>query len=367
MRLLHPFTAAEFFAGVGLARLGLEAAGGKVVWANDIEPVKQAVYAENFPAREYILGDVSAVPGDSLPTVDLAWASFPCTDLSLAGDRAGLEGDESGLVWEFLRVLEEMGPRRPRVVAVENVVGFVSSNGGRDVRESIAALNRLGYVCDAFVVDARWFVPQSRPRLFLVGWQDSIVVPVPEASVLERQFRPPQVMRLFSEANLQMRMGHLPQPEPRIARLDDIVERLPPDDPQWWGNEETRRCLAQMDPAHAERLRRLAASEIPRYATGYRRTRKAGVRTEVRDDGVAGCLRALRGGSSRQMLFECVGGDIRVRWLKAREYARLMGAPDSFAFGTATESQVMYAFGDAVCVDVVAWLTKHYLWALGSG
>lgn len=161
--------AAEFFAGIGLVRCGLELAGISVIWANDIDPTKQAVYAANFDASEYSVRDIRDVRGSSVPDVDVATASFPCVDLSLAGRRRGLAGEQSGMFFEFARVLREMGVRAPPVVMIENVPSFVSSAGGRDLRDSIAELNLLGYVCDLLVIDACWFTPQSRPRLFVIG------------------------------------------------------------------------------------------------------------------------------------------------------------------------------------------------------
>jgi DNA (cytosine-5)-methyltransferase 1 len=164
------YTVAEFFAGIGLVRCALEQEGFKVVFANDIEPSKRVLYAANFDAAHFHLGDVRGVQGAHVPPVDLATASFPCTDLSLAGNRAGLAGNESGMFWEFARVLDEM-PQRPRAVLLENVIGFATSHGGKDMLAAVAELNRLGYWCDIFVMDARWFVPQSRPRMFVVGSQ----------------------------------------------------------------------------------------------------------------------------------------------------------------------------------------------------
>ena len=73
------------------------------------------------------------------------------------------------MFWEFTRILQEMGERRPRVIMLENVVGFYSSNGGEDLRAAFERLNGLGYFCDLVYADARWFVPQSRPRLFIIG------------------------------------------------------------------------------------------------------------------------------------------------------------------------------------------------------
>ena len=177
-------TVAEFFAGAGLARLGLEQAGLEVVWANDVDADKASLYRRRFGADDLVEGSIDDVAGADLPEVDVAWASFPCTDLSLAGGRLGLGGSRSGLLWSFARVLEEWGARRPPVVVLENVVGFATSRGGRDLAEAVAALNGLGYAVDAVVLDARHFVPQSRPRLFLLGvsglrWQETKLVALP--------------------------------------------------------------------------------------------------------------------------------------------------------------------------------------------
>src|SRR2546428_6161005 len=157
--------AAEFFAGIGLVRLALEQEGFEVVFANDIETSKWAMYSGNFRQANFVLGDVRDITGASVPDCELATASFPCTDLSLAGNRAGLNGKESGVFWEFARILKQMGKRRPSVILLENVVGFATSRNGKDLASAIERLNDIGYVCDIFTLDARWFVPQSRPRL----------------------------------------------------------------------------------------------------------------------------------------------------------------------------------------------------------
>lgn len=105
----------ELFAGIGLMRAGLEAAGFRVVFANDIEPFKAKMYVANYGPDDFHLGDVRDLRGGELPDADLLTASFPCTDLSLAGNRAGLAGEHSGTFWEAVRLLKEMGPRLPRV------------------------------------------------------------------------------------------------------------------------------------------------------------------------------------------------------------------------------------------------------------
>jgi DNA (cytosine-5)-methyltransferase 1 len=100
---------AEFFAGIGLVRMALEQEGCKVVFSNDISPKKQAIYAENFDPSAFVCSDIRDLCGGDVPDVEIATASFPCTDLSLAGNRAGLAGSESSTLLEFLRILGEMG------------------------------------------------------------------------------------------------------------------------------------------------------------------------------------------------------------------------------------------------------------------
>jgi len=164
-------TFAEFFAGIGLMRMGLELSGWAHAFANDIDPDKEEMYRDHFRDTNgcFAPGDVHKLDWRSVPDVTLATASFPCNDLSLAGSRTGLAGKQSSAYWGFLKVIEIMGNRRPPLVLLENVPGFLSSHGGKDFSEALQALNRLGYLVDAFMIDAARFVPQSRVRLFVIG------------------------------------------------------------------------------------------------------------------------------------------------------------------------------------------------------
>lgn len=163
------FTAVEFFAGIGLVRLALESQGWKVVFANDIDPDKLEMYEAKFGREHFHLGDIHDIDPDQVPTVDLFTASFPCNDLSIAGRWEGLNGKESSAFWGLIRLLREMGERRPPLVMLENVVGFLMSHGGRDLEQALLALNELGYAVDAFILNALRWVPQSRARLFVVA------------------------------------------------------------------------------------------------------------------------------------------------------------------------------------------------------
>ena len=170
---------AEFFAGIGLMRLGLEAADWKIAFANDIDPQKEEMYTAQFQDAEqhFLLGDIHDLSPTDIPTVALATASFPCNDLSLAGSRDGLQGKNSSAFWGFINILKKMRNRRPPLVLIENVVGFLTSHDGRDLEDAMLALNDLGYSVDPFIIDASWFVPQSRQRLFVVGLRSRLFEP----------------------------------------------------------------------------------------------------------------------------------------------------------------------------------------------
>jgi DNA (cytosine-5)-methyltransferase 1 len=350
--------AAEFFAGIGLVRAALSQEGVDVVWANDIHPVKARLYAANFASDHYMLGDVRDVRGVDLPPTDLATASFPCTDLSLAGWRRGLAGEQSGLFWEFIRVLREMGPNRPRAVLLENVPSFATSHGGLDLRDAIGRLNEFGYSCDLLQLDARWFVPQSRPRLFIVGTPRAGADRPRRADDLR-----PQHLVDFAQRHPALRLHAYPLDLPgRDGRtLADVVERMPAGGELWWDGARTARFVASLSSLQAERLRQLQAGPNVTWRTAYRRTRQGVAVWEIRADAIAGCLRTARGGSSKQALVEAGGGRLRVRWMTGREYARLQGVAEDFNFDGLSRNQVMFGFGDAVCVPAVAWIAREYL------
>jgi DNA (cytosine-5)-methyltransferase 1 len=304
------------------------------------------------------LADVQDVHGDDIPDVALATASFPCTDLSLAGNRAGLAGSESSMFWEFARVLDEMADRRPPVCLLENVPSFATSHGGADLRAAIEELNRLGYVCDLFVVDARRFVPQSRPRLFIVGSRDEL----PDADDWQPTELRPAWIGSFVAANpeLSMQAAQLRLPLTAPPTLADVVEKLAPLDSRWWDADRVEAFVSSLSTVQATRLEALRSSRRIVWATAYRRTRQGRAVWEIRGDGISGCLRTARGGSSKQALVEAGGGSVRVRWMTPREYASLQGAP-YYKLDHARTNQALFGFGDAVSVPVVAWIARSYL------
>lgn len=359
-----PLTVAEYFAGIGLFRMGLEAAGWQVIYANDWSTERAQMY-KGFFGEEYQVKDIFSVDSEDIPWATLATCSFPCIDLSLAGKRAGINGKHSGAFWGFYDILKRQGEKAPPLVLLENVTGWLYANDGRDFYVTAKSLNELGYACDVFMLNARSFVPQSRPRLFMIG-----VKSVAELGdcvhfiARSKRLMPPRLRKLMRETNhIQWMYLDIPEPPPykNEGFSEDIVENFSQDDARWWSAEKVDKHLAMMPPPHLARIKHMARQKKNRFRTFFRRRRAEGQRAEVRHDDIAGCLRTAVGGSGKQFLVAAGNDSIRMRTLTAREYARLQGVPDTFPIVADTERQSLSAFGDAVCVPAVSWLATEIL------
>lgn len=372
---MKPFPFLEFFAGGGMARLGL-GEGWRCVFANDLDSKKAVTYRKNFPpADELIVEDVAKLSANEVPGAPvLAWASFPCQDLSLAGSRQGLRGERSGTFWSFSQLITELrnDGRRVPLLVLENVVGALTSHDGADFRSIIGFLSQHYWV-GALVIDAVHFVPQSRPRLFIVALDKSCGIPDGVRSPgREDMWHTAAIhsawLSLSQECKDSWVWWHLPAPHPRTQSLCDILEETPTG-VAWHTPEETQHILSLMSQAH--RLRVDGARQVGYKVVGavYRRTRPTPEgkrqRAEVRFDDISGCLRTPTGGSSRQTLLIVENGVVRSRLLSVREAARLMGVPESYVLPEAYNDGY-HLMGDGLVVPVVAWLQEHLLSPLAT-
>ena len=359
-------TVAEYFAGIGLVRMGLQPNGWQVIFANDISEKKYEMYKAFFldAGAHYIIGDIFDVDPANIPPATLATCSFPCIDLSLAGNMNGMiNGDHSSAFWGFTEILRAQGESAPPLVLVENVPGWLYSSKEMDFRITVQSLNKLGYACDVFILDALRFTPQSRLRIFLVGTR----LPVSYTTVELILTRPKSLLsdRLKRSiiANKDLRWFYNEIPEPPIlksAGLAEIVESMSDSDSRWWSDDEVKRHLVMMKESHRERVEQLAQGQQFSYRTFFRRRREEQQRAEVRDDDLSGCLRTAVGGSGKQFLIRAGKNSIKMRVMTPREYARLQGVPDEYPI-TANGVQALTGFGDAVCVPVISWIAKHVL------
>ena len=356
----------EFFAGGGMARLGL-GEGWACAFANDFDPLKAAVYRGNFADAEahFLEGDVWKLSPADLPgRADLAWASSPCQDFSLAGARAGLAGGRSGAFFGFWGLIAGLAAegRAPRSIVIENVSGLLTSHGGRDFEALGRALAAQGYRFGALEIDAAAFVPQSRPRVFVIATREAQPAALIGACVFYTRAVKAAAAALPSDLAQSWIWWRLAAPPPRNTDLAAILE--PDAAVAWHGPERTARWLALMAPLHRARLEAAAARGERAVGAVFRRMRleegRKVQRAEVRFDGVAGCLRTPRGGSSRQVIVVGEKGCVRTRLLSAREAARLMGLPDSYRLPTAATA-ALHVAGDGVAVPVVRWLAEGLL------
>ena len=348
---------AEFFSGIGLVREAIAPLGWSCVFANDIASDKARMYADRFGTDHLTVDDINNLRLDDLPDdLDLLTASFPCIDLSLAGNRRGLAGEHSGTVWPFLNLAADIVSHRapPSALLLENVTGFVTSHNGRDLEGVCERIGELGYLIDLVVVDAKWFTPQSRPRLFVLAIrQDLVERPLPPSGEITRLRT--AAVRGFQASRRDLPFVEVPLPEPphqSPKRLVGILEDVPANHESWWTEEQVR-ALAMHD-RHASRVGELLLGKRDGIATMYRRVRNGRTVGELRSDSIAGCLRTANGGSSVQFLVDCRSGRPRIRPLTGREYSRLQGAGE-FPI-TVGRRQAQNGFGDAVCVPAVRWL-----------
>jgi len=359
-------TVAEYFAGIGLIRMGLQPHGWQVIFANDISQKKYEMYRAFFPdaGSHYIVSDIFTINPAKIPTATLATCSFPCIDLSLAGNMNGMiNGNHSSAFWGFIKILSAQGGSAPPLVLLENVPGWLYSNKGKDFRMTVQALNKLGYACDVFILDAMRFTPQSRVRVFLVGTR----LPVPHAPAELISTRPKSLLseqlKKSISTNKDLRWFHneIPEPPPLNSHgLSKIIEPMSDLDSRWWSKQETNRHMAMMEKSHRKRVTQLAQGKRMSYRTFFRRRREGQQRVEVRDDDLSGCLRTAVGGSGKQFLIRAGKGRIKMRAMTPREYARLQGVPDRYPI-TINGVQALTGFGDAVCVPAISWIAKHIL------
>jgi DNA (cytosine-5)-methyltransferase 1 len=367
----------EFFAGGGMARAGL---GGNwdCLFANDFDEMKAATYAANWGADHLVCGDVAKIHPDDLPgTADLAWASFPCQDLSLAGDYRGL-GDQtapvmtrSGTFWPFWSLMKALKTqcRAPKLIVLENVYGALTSRDGHDFSAICSALADADYRFGAIVVDARHFVPQSRQRVFFIAVAGGFDIPsILTAEAPSKDWHPPALtaahLGIPTKAKENWVWWRLSKPARRNTILADLIEDQP-SGVKWHVAAETKYILDLMSPVNRAKVDAARQSNRKMVGGVYRRTRpdENGIRrqrAEVRFDDIAGCLRTPRGGSSRQTILVIEGEYVRSRLLSPREAARLMGLDDDYKLPI-RYNDAYHVAGDGVCVPVVRHLALNLL------
>lgn len=357
-----------------MARLGL-GSRWECLAANDIDEKKAAAYTANFPnaKKHLIVRDVGQVQPNDLPLgATLSWASFPCQDLSLAGNYKGIHAEKSGVFWSYWKLMLGLKAdgRQVPIVVIENVAGLLTSNKGRDFSDLVSTVTAAGYRAGGVVVDAAHFLPQSRPRLFVVCVKNDL--PIPDGLLSDDATLPWHTDAMVSnvrswskERQKSWLWWKLPVPNDDARDLGDLVEE-PPTGVSWHSPAETKKILTMMNALHRKKVQQAQDTGKKVFGAIYKRTREGMQRAEVRFDGMSGCLRTPAGGSSRQTIMVVKKDDIRTRLLSPREAARLMGVKDSYKLPK-SYNDAYKLMGDGLAVPAVSWLEQNILFPLAAG
>lgn len=374
-KMIDKFKFCEFFAGGGMARAGL-GSGWKCLLANDMDRIKASTYIRNWGGDHFDSRDVREIKTTDIKDFfDLAWASFPCQDLSVAGNGLGIGVSEtseltrSGAIWPFLDLMDALRQegREPPLIVLENVVGLLTLEQGRDFSAICIRLAEIGYRYGAIIVDARHFLPQSRPRVFVVAVQRNIYIPERLSSgVATASWHTQILLRAYNslppkshEDWIWWDLG-IP-PELNDNALERIIQL---EGAEWDSPSQTSKILNMMAPIHLARLEQVKSSKNVTIGSLYLRMRREGginkQRAEITFSPVLGCLRTPRGGASRPRIIAAGEGKVRTRLLSTYEAAELMGLENTYILPEVYQ-HAFKIIGDGVAVPVVRFLAKRLL------
>ncbi len=358
----------DLFAGIGLVDYALAQNGWDLDLAIDYDIKKKHIYTFNFPeyADRYLLRDVFTLNSSELPNSFLGHASFPCTDVSEAGRRNGVNnGAQSSAIDSVLGLLySKTYQERPNILLTENVKGLLTSNSGNDIEYLLTHYSQLGYHNDIILVDAKYFVPQSRQRVFIVSMKKEVVPQALTTTEVKQDWLRPAIVLKTIKKNQHLKWLHLVSiPEPSVK--NNLKKIIDPEDINFWSEERKDYFISQMSSKHLRLINQHLADEDFNFFTAFRRTRirdgKKQSTAEIRSDGLAGCLRTAKGGSAKQILVRVGKGEVQIRLLNKLECARLMGAPKFNLDDGISVNDYLFGFGDGVCSSAITFIDEHYL------
>ena len=156
----------SLFSGIGGFDLAMRNLGHETVGACEIDKYARSVYARQFPGVA-IWENATTIKPKELPDFDILCAGFPCQSFSLAGKRRGFDDTRGSLFFEIARIAKE---KRPSVLLLENVKGLLSHDKGKTFHTILATLDEIGYDVQWQIINSKYFVPQNRERIFIVGY-----------------------------------------------------------------------------------------------------------------------------------------------------------------------------------------------------
>ena len=318
----------DLFSGIGGFHLGLERAGFEVEsYFSEIDKYAIDVYSNNFKNATYV-GSVTDVRGADLPRIDAITFGSPCQDFSLAGKRKGIGGDRSSLIGEAIRLISEC---RPSFFIWENVKGTFSSNDGADFWAIIQAFANIGgYRLEWQLLNTKWFLPQNRERIYLVGYlggrSGRQVFPIGESNTKVDELQRQQANTCTLTARYRA-----------DGNGSYVVERK-------LNAQETIRVHTNNSKGYEEAVE----GDSINYQNINSKTRRGRVGKQI--------AQTLDSGGEQAVLTD------KIRRLTPMECERLQGFPDNWTLADGISDTQRYKMcGNAVTVDVVEAVGKSLL------
>jgi len=353
----------DLFSGIGGFHLGLERAGYKVnSYFSEVDKYAIDVYKNKFKNSTYV-GSVTDVRGAELPRIDAITFGSPCQDFSLAGKRKGMEGERSSLILEAIRLIKEC---RPRFFIWENVKGTFSSNSGEDFAAILQAFANIGdYTIEWQLLNTKWFLPQNRERVYLVGYTGARsgqqVFPIRES-----------IGAAEGLAETRQESACITTSYRKGINYDNQLIRVPTNNSKGYETMSPGDSLNYANPKSKTRRGRVGKGVAQTLDTGceqavidkkiisYSRDKKGKVvNRNLKDDANTVHTSTGTGNNTDQYVLEYNN----IRRLTPVECERLQGFPDNWTANGATapisDTQRYKMCGNAVTVDVVAEVAKN--------
>ena len=308
---------------------------------SEIDKYAKQVYNYNFKNSEYV-GSVKDVRGQDLSKVDIITFGSPCQDFSLAGKRKGMEGDRSSLITEAIRLITEC---RPRFFIWENVKGTFSSNNSEDFWAIIQTFANIGgYRLEWQLLNTKWFLPQNRERIYLVGYignkRRGQVFPITESIRQSNGTETRETGLNFDNQLIAASRGRNPNNPSDRTTGTYLQQKL-----------EINKEKISNTLTNVQKDNYVVKIGDYRNDEGYRE----------RKDGDSPCLTASRNSENEISTMPAIVDEIRR--LTPIECERLQGFPDNWTkYGTEgliSDTQRYKMCGNAVTVDVVQAVAKN--------
>ena len=300
----------DLFAGIGGFRVGLEAHGHECVGSCEIDKYARKIYAKNF-GHEPEYKDVREIDTKELPEFDILCAGFPCQSFSIVGNRKGFEDKRGNLFFEIIRLAKE---KRTPVLLLENVKGLLSHEKGETFRIMLQTLDECGYDVSWQLLNSRYFVPQSRERLYII-------------------------------ANLRGSSGRKILPLGKVSKRNDKSRK------ELYATDE---CSSTLTATYWKGYGggRPMIKESKPVQMNYRSNVNSNMKERVQDRDETWTL------TSNSNDFTITDGD-RVRKLTPIECERLQGFADDWTKGI-SDTQRWKCLGNAVTTNVVEYIVGHW-------